>query len=914
MTHGGSRFIGLTHARGSGHEIAPLSLRTRRRRRGIPVLLVTLATLLVAVPVALSASEPKPGQRIDLKVLVLTTPTLDPVAAAWESALDREGVPHDRKIVSGSVGLTDADLADYSANRAKYQAVIVAPGDTAMTQATKDALAKLETTFGVRRLSDNILDPTLHGLNPPIFAEQDGNSGTLTVTGRAAFPYLVGPVPIEGPAWGFQATPGAGFTTLVGGPGGSAYLGINNLPDGRQEMVNAVPGNASQSHHQLLRHGIINWLTRGVFLGHQRDYFAMQADDIFLPDDRWDMERNLTGVDGTTTASDEYQCDHVIDGVNDCKPIRMTAADVTRLINWQNTNGIKLDMVFNGDGSEEAIAAAGGAPDPLTDAFLANKSQFHWTNHTWSHLQLDALSQAQIQNEIAQNIQWAQQKGLPFDPTELVTGEHSGLHNPAMPAAISQTGIRWIAADNSREPTPYAVGQATTVPRYPSNVYYNVGTMAEQLDEYNYIYLPPTLGGKCVNSPTNTCLTAPATWQQYVDSEANIMFDHVMGNDPKPHYAHQSNLAEDAVLYPVLEAVLARYRPYFSTPMVQLTHAQIGQEMQRQRAWKDAGAGVSAYVQDGQVHVVNTTGSAIDVPLTGTSVGSLYGGQWSGWTNVPASSERVFEPSDPANTAVPTVTGSVAAVGGTLTATSGTWSGTPTIGLSLQWQRCNIAGAACESIPGATTATYTTQDADKDKRLRVVVSAANWISSYSQARSAVTDVVAPTPQPPDPDPNPNPNPNPNPPTTGGGATTPPPTGGPAGPAPRLSLKALRISPKRFGLTGASRSAWLSWRVSDRATLRLTFRRSRPGRRVAGACRAPSKGNLARPACDRLVTVVTVNRRVSAGAGGLKLTGKVGGRRLPAGSYRLVVTAMSVDPSRRPSTRRTLGFAVLKELR
>ncbi len=74
-------------------------------------------------------------------------------------------------------------------------------------------------------------------------------------------------------------------------------------------MVNAVTGNASQTHFQLLRHGIINWLTRGVFLGHQRDYFAMQVDDVFLPDDRWDMARNLTGVDGPTTAADEYQCD-----------------------------------------------------------------------------------------------------------------------------------------------------------------------------------------------------------------------------------------------------------------------------------------------------------------------------------------------------------------------------------------------------------------------------------------------------------------------------------------------------------------------------------------------------------------------------------------------------------------------------
>ena len=130
----------------------------------------------------------------------------------------------------------------------------------------------------------------------------------------------------------------------------------------------------------------------------------------------------------------------------------------------------------------------------------------------------------------------------------------------------------------------------------------------------------------------------------------------------------------------------------------------------------------------------------------------------------------------------------------------------------------------------------------------------------------------------------------------------------------MSLKALRISPKRYGLTGSPRSARLSWNVSDRATLRLTLKRSLPGRRVAGVCRAPSKGNSTRPACGRLVTVAAFNRPVAAGAGGLTLTGKIGGRKLPAGSYRLVVTAMNVDASRRPSTQHTLGFAVLKELR
>ena len=36
------------------------------------------------------------------------------------------------------------------------------------------------------------------------------------------------------------------------------------------------------------------------------------------------------------------------------------------------------------------------------------------------------------------------------------------------------------------------------VPRYPSNVYYNVSRQGQQLDEYNWIYVAPANGGGCV--------------------------------------------------------------------------------------------------------------------------------------------------------------------------------------------------------------------------------------------------------------------------------------------------------------------------------------------------------------------------------------------------------------------------------
>ncbi|MGZ8632646.1 MAG: hypothetical protein ACXWZZ_02170, partial [Solirubrobacteraceae bacterium] len=81
------------------------------------------------------------------------------------------------------------------------------------------------------------------------------------------------------------------------------------------------------------------------------------------------------------------------------------------------------------------------------------------------------------------------------------------------------------------------------VPRYPSNVYYNVANRADQLDEYNWIYVAPPLGN-CVPIPgVTTCRTTLATWDEYVNSENTIMFRHLMDNDPRPHYFHQTNIA-----------------------------------------------------------------------------------------------------------------------------------------------------------------------------------------------------------------------------------------------------------------------------------------------------------------------------------------------------------------------------------
>jgi len=98
--------------------------------------------------------------------------------------------------------------------------------------------------------------------------------------------------------------------------------------------------------------------------------------------------------------------------------------------------------------------------------------------------------------------------------------------------------------------------------------------------------------------------------------------------------------------------------------------------------------------------------------------------------------------------APPAISGS-AVEGQLLTASSGSWTGSPS-SYAYQWEDCNGSGKNCSDIPGATGASYQLSAGDVGHTIRVLVKASNAGGSNeasSKPTSAVTAVTAPPPAP-----------------------------------------------------------------------------------------------------------------------------------------------------------------------
>jgi hypothetical protein len=453
---------------------------------------------------ALAASAPP---KIDLKVLLLGTSTSEPDFQSWQAALQREGVPFDTIIASsGHTPITSSTLSTTASDgtpEGKYEAIIVSVAGlpicstscvSGLAQSEWTAIEAYEQAFFVRQLTGDESGFSYPGqpananaINPPTTAGSlDGTRGTLTADGAKIFPYLQAsaPVTMDTGTFGYESTPvsGANFDPLVTcsscNPSGAPLVGIYIHSDGVQELIETFNQNQFQLQSELLRHGALNWVTRGVYFGDQRNYIETHIDDNFLADDSWN----------TTTHSTDF---------TPANALREVPADVDTAANWSAQNHFRIDMLFNGDGSVQwangcitalaGDAGSGGstsgcnssAPgsDPLLAKFQQDRNDFGWINHTWDHPNIDqgCASQNFIEAELNENTNWGAKAvgSTPGDPNSgglgltestdpsvalgnenpgvVVTGEHSGFANllPGNPGLVDPPSFNAATASTS---------------------------------------------------------------------------------------------------------------------------------------------------------------------------------------------------------------------------------------------------------------------------------------------------------------------------------------------------------------------------------------------------------------------------------------------------------------------------------
>ena len=146
------------------------------------------------------------------------------------------------------------------------------------------------------------------------------------------------------------------------------------------------------------------------------------------------------------------------------------------------------------------------------------------------------------------------------------------------------------------------------------------------------------------------------------------------------------------------------------------------------------GAASSSYVL-----VPGIVGEAVRVLVTATNAG--------GSTQASSAATPAVEavpppppPVVPVNTVLPVVSGT-AEEGRTLSASTGTWSNSPT-SFAYQWEDCNSSGAGCSAIGGATASTHALTSSDVGHTLRVVVKATNAGGTGEAASEAGAVVTA----------------------------------------------------------------------------------------------------------------------------------------------------------------------------
>lgn len=590
-----------------------------------PVTVATPTPVVTPTPTTQPTTAPT-GNQLDAKLLVVAGDGNEPALAAIKQTLDYMGTPYTVWIASQNPGgLTLDKLAN--GTHGFYQGVILTDNTlsvqqngawvSALSTAEWTTLSSYESDFGVRQVDWYAFPSADLGFattNNTVDTTTTPLATKLTTNGQAIFNYIPSATAVSIKSAYTYTSPLAaagGAVPLMTDASGNALAVVHTDAAGREILALTFDNSPYLVHSQVLGYGLVNWLTRGVFLGERQTTVCAQVDDVFIDDDIYSV-----GSDPREFPSSEG-------------PIfRLDGDDIQAFTTWQNgfagqpgMAAFHTDLCFNGVGTttdwlsdpEKMVYM----PDTLVPTLKNLKSTFKWISHTYTHPMLDGITYNDCAAELINNFDVAQTLGLPnYQDQNLITPNVSGLADTNAMQAIADQGIRYIVSDTSvtgqNNPSPnVAIVNALQpsvleVPRHPTNLYYNVSTPAEWVAEYNSIYF--SYWGRNL------------TYAEILDDQSNLILTSMLKGDIDPWMFHQPNMraydGTHSLLGDLMNATLAKYHALVNFPITSPSLDQLGQLMADRAAYN--AAGVTATITPG-VSITLTATQPTVVPVTGST-------------------------------------------------------------------------------------------------------------------------------------------------------------------------------------------------------------------------------------------------------------------------------------------------------
>ena len=533
--------------------------------------------------------------------------------------------------------LTGARLTELCA--ARYQGVIMTTGELGGVLSADEfaALEAYEALYGVRRLVWYTYPIPSLGWWWPSFPDgalyatpEQPVTATFTPAAAAIFTHVNRSKPLKivhANVYRAAAFDAATVPLLVDDALYPIAAMRTDPSTGRQTLAMTFDSNQHATHNLVLGYDLVNWVTKGIFLGERHAYLSPQVDDLFLHNQMWSPATACgTPVDSTTAT------------------FRLTGTDYTAAVNWQRrvqaspvVRNVRLTMAFNGEGANGLYK-----PDTLTPAVKKYASEFHFVSHTWNHPTFDVpYTFAQTATQVLYNDAMALKLKLPVDFRNLVTPNVSGLRNPEALRAMVATGVRYVVTDTSQpgygNPTPNTglwnefQPKLFMIPRYPTNLFFNVSTPAEWVAEYNCMYAG--YWGRNL------------TYDEILGNISDTMVTYLLKGDLNPLMFHQPNLrafnGQRSLLGDLIDMTLAKYHALVTFPVLSPTMHAIGEKMIARQTLNQAG--VTARLVPGQGLVVSAAKTTV-VPVTGLNIAGAeqYAGQRIAYVTVAAGTTRTI--------------------------------------------------------------------------------------------------------------------------------------------------------------------------------------------------------------------------------------------------------------------------------